>query len=165
MQEEKYGTRDRTYSAWHRRKSTQRFVGIERAQTLAMIDLDASLYVEYDDGTKEPLALIETARDVGQSYKTATVTKKLAARAGLPAFVLLYSPADMPNPADVQWKDIRSFRARMICPREEMWKQFTPEDWCKYLVTLREKTTARVDKEMNAEHDDWIKGFDANVKS
>ena len=51
MQEEKYGTRDRAYSAWHRRKSTRRFIGIEHAQLLAMIDLDASLYVEYDDGT------------------------------------------------------------------------------------------------------------------
>ena len=86
-QEEKYGTRDRTYSAWHRRLSTQRFVGIEKAQLLAMIDLDAALYVEYDDGTKEPLALIETAQDVGQAYKPATVTLRLAKRAD---FALLY---------------------------------------------------------------------------
>ena len=76
-QEEKYGTRDRTYSAWHRRLSTQRFVGIEKAQLLAMIDLDASLYVEYDDGTKEPLALIETAQDIGQAFKPATVTLQI----------------------------------------------------------------------------------------
>lgn len=45
MQEERYGNRDRTYSAWHRRLSTRRFVGLERAQLLAMIDLDAALYV------------------------------------------------------------------------------------------------------------------------
>ena len=64
-QEEVYNTRDRSYSAWHRRKSTGRFIGFEHAQLLAMIDLDASLYVEYDDGTKEPIALIETAIDVG----------------------------------------------------------------------------------------------------
>ena len=49
-----------------------------------MIDLDASLYIEYDDGTKEPLALIETAQDIGQTYKNTTVTKKLAERAKLP---------------------------------------------------------------------------------
>src|SRR5688500_12286183 len=71
-QEERFGTRDRSYSAWHRRNSTRRFVGIERAQTLAMIDLDASLYVEYDDATKEPIALIETAIDCGQEFKPAT---------------------------------------------------------------------------------------------
>ena len=52
MQEEIYGTRDRAYSAWHRRGSTRRYVGIDRAQLLAMIDLDAALYVEYDNGTK-----------------------------------------------------------------------------------------------------------------
>ena len=62
-QEERHGTRDRSYSAWHRRQSTRRYIGIEKATLLAMIDLDASLYVEYDDGTKEPLALIETAQD------------------------------------------------------------------------------------------------------
>lgn len=67
MQEEQYGTRDLTYSAWHRRLSTRRFVGIERAQALAMIDLDAALYIEYDQGSKHPVALIETARDVGQA--------------------------------------------------------------------------------------------------
>lgn len=55
MQEETYGTRDRAYSAWHRRMSTRRFIGIDRAQLLAMIDLDAALYVEYDNGSKEPL--------------------------------------------------------------------------------------------------------------
>ena len=65
MQEEIFGTRDRAYSAWHTRGSTRRFIGIDSAQLLAMIDLDAALYVEYDNGTKEPLALIETALDVG----------------------------------------------------------------------------------------------------
>jgi hypothetical protein len=38
MHDERYGTRDRTYSAWHRRLSTRRFVGIDRAQLLAMLD-------------------------------------------------------------------------------------------------------------------------------
>jgi len=73
----------------HRRHSTRRFVGIERAQLLSMIDLDAALYVEYDDSSKEPLALIETARDVGQGYKAATVTRNLAKRAGLPCYCVL----------------------------------------------------------------------------
>ena len=77
-QEERRGTRDMSYSAWHRRKSTSRFVGIEKAQTLAMIDLDAALYVEYDDSEKRPLALIEVAVDVGQRWKAGTVTQLLA---------------------------------------------------------------------------------------
>jgi hypothetical protein len=99
-QEERYGTRDRTYSAWHRRMSTRRFVGIERAQTLAMIDLDAALYVECDDRDYEPLALIETARDIGQDVKVAIATKRLAMRTKpvVPAYTLLYTPSAVRNP-------------------------------------------------------------------
>ena len=116
MQVERHGTRDRTYSAWHRRPSIRRFVGIERAQLLAMIDLDASLFVEYDDQTKEPVALIETARDVGQAFKAATVTARLAKRAGLPAYVVLYTPASNLNPSDQEWQDISRFRVRRLWP-------------------------------------------------
>ena len=155
MQEEKYNTRDRSYSAWHRRNSTRRFVGIEVAQNLAMIDLDASLYVEYDDGTKEPLALVETAIDVGQAYKTATVTKKLAERAGIPAFVLLYELADDPNPADCDFMDIKSFRAKVINwpfkedPKSFDWVKMDPEKWCRFLVWLRLKQAKVIDGDAN----------------
>lgn len=81
MQTERYGTRDQAYSAWHRAQSTRRYVGIEEAARLSMIDLDGALYVEYDDRDREPLALIETARDVGQKTKACTVTARPALRA------------------------------------------------------------------------------------
>jgi hypothetical protein len=150
-QEEVYGTRDRAYSAWHRRGSTRRFVGIEPAQTLAMIDLDASLYIEYDDGTKEPLALIETARDVGQTYKCATVTTKLAQRCVpiLPAYVLLYTLADTPNPADSVWPDIAGFRVMRLHPKpESRWWPYTPQAWADFLVRLRKRTGELLDEEL-----------------
>jgi hypothetical protein len=148
--EEKYGSRDRSYSAWHRRLSTRRFIGIERAQLLAMIDLDASLYVEYDDGTKEPLALIETARDVGQDYKTATVTKKLAERANMPCFVLLYTIGTAPNPADHLWPDITSFRVKRLWPKPEFqWRTVTPEAWANTLLRLRAKKLDDADAREN----------------
>ena len=154
MQEEAYGTRDRSYSAWHRRRSTSRYIGIESAQTLAMIDLDASLYVEYDDGKKDPLALIETAIDVGQPYKTATVTKKLAQRAKLPAFVLLYKLSKTPNPADHLWPDIVEFRAKVLhWPfvdhkiTKTGWVILQPAEWCKFLRSLRSRQAAVIDKE------------------
>lgn len=144
--EEKYGTRDRSYSAWHRRLSTRRFIGIESAQLLAMIDLDASLYVEYDDGTKEPLALIETARDVGQEYKTATVTKKLAERANMPCFVLLYKTSDKPNPADPAWKDISEFRVKRLWPKpEQTWRTVTPDEWALTLLKMRRWSADKLD--------------------
>lgn len=148
MQEEKYGTRDRAYSAWHRRKSTRRFIGIEHAQLLAMIDLDASLYVEYDDGTKEPIALIETARDVGQPYKTATVTANLAKRAELPCFVVLYALSDEKNPAYFLWFDIESFRVKRLWPKPESeWRIMSPQEWADNLLKMREWSTRKIDLE------------------
>lgn len=148
MQEEVYGTRDRSYSAWHRRLSTRRFIGIEKAQLLAMIDLDASLYVEYDDGSKEPIALIETARDIGQAYKTATVTMKLATRANLPCFVVLYTLSDKQNPADKRWKDIESFRVKRLFPKQEIkWRIMTPEQWANTLLKMREWSCRNIDYE------------------
>lgn len=52
--EERYGVRDKAYSAWHRRGSVRRFVGIDQAQLLSMIDVDGAMYVEYDQQDKEP---------------------------------------------------------------------------------------------------------------
>ena len=151
-QEEIYNTRDRAYSAWHRRRSTGRFIGIERAQLLAMIDLDASIYVEYDNGTKDPLALIETARDVGQAYKTTTVTLKLAIKADLPCFVLLYTLSEEDNPYDPKWKDIKSFRGMRLHPkRESDWRIFTPKEWAQLLIRLREWQAKKIDKELSKE--------------
>jgi len=151
MQEEVYGTRDRTYSAWHRRKSTGRFIGIEKAQLLAMIDLDASIYVEYDNGIKDPLALIETAQDVGQIYKAATVTKKLAQRASLPCFVVLYTKSENQNPADNNWNDIDSFRVKRLWPKPEyQWRTVTPQEWSETLLKMRKWQAKKVDKELFA---------------
>lgn len=146
MQEEQYGTRDRTYSAWHRRRSTRRFVGIERAQALAMIDLDAALYIEYDQGTKHPVALIETALDVGQAHKSATVTMRLAKLAGLPCYCVLYRAAEIPNPADPQWPDIQSFRVKRLWPRpERVWRTLEPGEWAKALLEIRSWVAERLD--------------------
>jgi hypothetical protein len=149
-QEERYHSRDRSYSAWHRRHSTRRFIGIEKAQTLAMIDLDASLYIEYDDGSKEPLALIETAIDVGK-HKVATVTKKLAMRTRpvIPAYVLLYTFSDSQNPADAKCRDIRSFRFRRIWPEPETeWEICSPREWAQKLVSLRDWTARKLDQQL-----------------
>lgn len=147
-QEEIYNKRRRDYSAWHRRNSIRRFVGIENAQLLAMIDLDASLYVEYDDGTKDPLALIEIAQDTGQPFKPATVTLKLAKRADLPCFVVLYTLAQENNPVDSQWKDIEMFRVMRLYPQPERnWRIMTPKAWAENLMSMRKYQADKLDKE------------------
>ena len=148
MQEERYGTRDRTYSVWHRRFSTRRFIGIEAAQRLSMIDLDAALYVEYDDQSREPLALIETARDVGQAWKSACVTKRLAQRAGVAAYVLLYRCSAAPNPADTSCPDISQFRIKRLWPKpEHAWRNLSPNDWANALLRIREWAARHLDIE------------------
>jgi hypothetical protein len=114
-----------------------------------MIDLDASLYVEYDDGTKEPLALIETAQDVGQEWKTATVTKNLARRANLPCLVVLYQCSDRPNPADPAFSDIECFRVKRLHPSEEYkWRNLTPGEYANLLIRLRDWKASQLDDEL-----------------
>ena len=147
--EENFGTRDLTYSAWHRRMSTQRFVGIENAQRLHMIDLDAALYIEYDDETKEPLALVETARESNR-YKCATVTRNLARKAGIPAFTLLYTPSNMPNPSYPSCMDIASFRVRRIWPEPNDWKTISPKDWAEWLLKIRQVSASKLDELLEA---------------
>lgn len=156
MQDERYGWRDSAYSIWHRRGSIRRFVGIEAAQALSMIDIDATLYVEYDDLSREPLALIETARDVGQARKPATVTANLARLAGLPAYCVLYRPADRRNPGfDCgSASDIDAFRVKRIWPRPESgWRKVTPAEWAKALIEIRRQSAYLLDRaESQAEY-------------
>jgi hypothetical protein len=152
MQEEVYGVRSGDYSAWHRRNSTRRFVGIDRAQLLAMVDLDCSLYVEYDDSSKEPLALIETARDVGQAYKPATVTLALAKKAKIPCYVVLFTPAAAPNPADPRCHDIERFRVKRLWPQPEReWRDLSPGEYATGLLKLREWSASHLDEAANDE--------------
>lgn len=149
-QEELTGKRDRTYSAWHRRNSTRRFVGIENAQLLSLVDLDMSVYVEYDDGTKEPLALIETAKDYGQAYKCATVTTNLAKRTvpALPCYVVLYKESTICNPCDPAVMDIECFRVKRLWPKpEHEWKIYTPQEWAENLLLLRTYHAKKLDQE------------------
>lgn len=149
-QEEMYGDRDLTYSAWHRRGSTGRFIGIEDAQLLAMIDLDVALYVEYDDGTKEPVLLIEVARDVAQDNKPSTVTRLLAERADLPAYVVLYRVSEEePNPASPELPDIEGFRVKRIWPSTEYtWRKLTPQEYAEGLLRVRRWQGKRIDKDV-----------------
>lgn len=137
--EERFHTRDLTYSIWHRPRSIGRFVGQSTAVTLGMIDLDGIIYLEYDNGTKEPIALIEYARDKKEN-KPASVMKRLAMRCvpKLPAFVVLYTPSTERNPADPNYQDISMFRVRRVCPEPETrFEYFSPKMWAEKLVSLR----------------------------
>lgn len=154
-QTERYGNRDLTYSAWHRRDSTRRYVGIELAQSLAMIDVDVCLWLENDDDTKDLLVVVETAKDVGQPYKPATITRKLAARCRpeVAAYVVLYQVIENPElPSHfipgTMLSDIAGFRVKRLHPKEEKeWRQLTPDAWCKELLRARQWAAKLIDED------------------
>jgi hypothetical protein len=110
------------------------------AKAIAMIDVDVPLYCEYRDQDKEPLALIETAIDRGQSDKTATVTRRLAERAGIPAYTTLYRLSGQKNPADKSsdvW-DIDRFRVKELHPNpSKSWLVMTPQQYYDFLRGIR----------------------------
>ena len=80
MREEKYNTRDRVYSWWHR-SSLPDFCDA--------IDLDL-LEVCHNTSCRLPLALMETARDVGQTSKNHYITKQIAELLKIHGYVVLY---------------------------------------------------------------------------
>lgn len=112
-----------------------------------MIDVDVPLYVEYDDDSREPVALIETAIDIGQDHKTATVTVNLARRRPiLPAFCLLYTLSAHTNPSDESVMDIASFRAKRLYPGpEKAWRIMTPAEWAWTLLAMRRWSARKLD--------------------
>lgn len=123
---ERFGQRDLTYSKWHRPKSMARFLDDRYAYNLDFIDLDA---IEYCYFCKEPLALLELARDVGQPYKSTTVCCNLANRANLPAYLTFYTPRN---------GDIVEFRVQQVAPSFEEYGILTPREYAGLLQSLRE---------------------------
>jgi hypothetical protein len=122
---ERYGVRDLTPSHWHREESMRRFLPAEQAHELAMIDLDA---IEYCRRCGEPLLLIELAKDVGQSFKSTTVMRKLARMANLRA-VLVFWMADE--------GEVVGFRVRSIHPYQPEEQSFTPSQYAVFLWSFR----------------------------
>ncbi len=139
-QREQHGRRDLAYSAWHRRNSISLFMSIEEAERLHQIDLDCVVFVEWSVGTREPVALIEAARDVGQDRKTSSYTARIGERAGVPVFTVLYTLSEAPNPADPSQPDIESFRMRQVAPAPPTgWHEMTPHEYADFLTWLREE--------------------------
>jgi hypothetical protein len=118
-------------------KSIARFLDPRQANALTMVDLDSVLFAEYNYPDKLPLCLVEVARDIGQE-KPAGVIRKLAELADVPGYVVLYTPANAPNPANQDWPDIESFRVQRIHPNpESTWRTLKPEQWAHALVQIR----------------------------
>lgn len=129
-QEERTGHRDLTYSRWHRQQSVKRYLGVERAAKLSMIDIDD---VEYCWACKEPLLIIETACANGVKCKTALVSEAVARRSQLPAAIVLYT-------VDPSGEDIASFHVRRLQPQADKdWEVMNPSQYAEWLWSFREE--------------------------
>jgi hypothetical protein len=142
MQTEKYGNREAEmiYSVWHRRESTKRFIGWERATVLSMINADQpiTIWCEYIEPTYMPVAILETALDIGQTNKPAMVTTKLVEMPPRRAYTVLFKISKEKNPADPNYADIESFRLKRLWPYpEEGWHTMNPKEYAEWLWQLR----------------------------
>jgi hypothetical protein len=111
------------YSRWHRTLSAD----------LSMVDLDA---VEYCALCRRPLAFIETARDLGQTFKPTTITQAVAAAHRAPALCVLYHLTAAGQ--------IDRFRVREL--PSGPWRILSPDQYAAYLRRLRDRHACRDSK-------------------
>jgi len=79
--DERYGSRDLTWSRWHR---------YTFGSDATMIDLDA---IGYCDKCKAPLYIVEATKDVGQR-KATTIAERVAQGLGVSGWLVMYSPGE-----------------------------------------------------------------------
>lgn len=117
-QDERWGKRDLTYSRWHRSPNLP--------NDCTYCDVDG---MEYCAVCKEPLVLVETAVDIRQDDKDTRPMERLAERANLPAWLVLYKKSDESDQATVI-----ALRVKKISPRKSEWYHFTPEQWREEII-------------------------------
>jgi len=127
--DERYGTRDLTFSTWHRYALPARATAI---------DLDL---IEYCQRCRMPLCLIESARDIGQDSKPTIVLQELAKIANVVAICVLYTPDGTRclcrhgRIADGCTHGISSFRVRQVHPADEPFETWQPWELAVWLTT------------------------------
>ena len=109
---ERWGTRDLSYSGWHRTLGSE----------LTYTDIDAC---EYCYKCEAPLVLIETAMDVGQSGKYTVPIYKLAKAAGIPFYLVFYKPVN-----DSMMLRVKKIGTSEIIPMDE-------SEYIRFLTSFR----------------------------
>ncbi|MEM4449336.1 MAG: hypothetical protein QXQ33_00730 [Nitrososphaerota archaeon] len=117
MRYEVTGKRDLAYSLWHRAIPDD---------NVTMIDIDS---VEYCNICFTPLSIIEHAEG-NQFSKPYMVTKIIAERLGIPAYVVLYKK---------KAGKIVQFNVRQVAPIENDWKRYEPEEFANFLIQIHRK--------------------------
>ena len=101
-----YAFSNGAYSDWHRK-----YDGI------AYIDVDS---VECCMYCYEPLAIIETCYDKGQTWKATTLSKIIASRLNIPCFLVFYKELT-PSSLTFRIKRIRSRQTKFQIMSEDQW--------------------------------------------
>lgn len=128
---ERFGTRDRAFSVWHRH---------HMPDSCDMIDVDVFVQYRRVGGDVVPLMMLEVAQDVGQDYKCAKVVAKAGRLQGTPVYVVLYRKAERPSPFDVEVADIEVFRVKQLVPTPwDHWQLMTPQEFREFLWHERER--------------------------
>ena len=106
-----YHSRGSAFNEWHRQYSG-----------IAAVDIDL---VPCCQKCYEPLCLIEHAFDKGQTYKTCSVTIKLAKRSRIPAWLIFYNDP------------VTKLRVQKLSPTLGQLKSIQPYTFIKYLQKLQ----------------------------
>jgi len=130
--DERYGSRDLTFSTWHR---------YALADRVTAIDLDL---IEYCQRCRMPLCLIESARDVGQASKPTAVLRELAQIANVVALCILYTPDGTICTCKSGRRiigcthGVSAFRLRRIHPIDEPFETWQPFELAAWLTQLHD---------------------------
>lgn len=134
---ERHGSRDLSFSRWHR-QALREFADNEAAgAACGMIDVDC---LEFCARCGMNLFLVEVARDVGQSRKATTQLERLAMSANLPAYCVLYTPTDDECPFDRRCRNptcrhgISRFRVRQVAPLIGEWTDREPMEFAVFVL-------------------------------
>jgi len=76
--------------------------------------------------------MFETAVDKGQTYKTTTVTQKIAIACKVPSFLVFYTPGS-------QHDEVTRFRIKKLTPVESKLRVMNPPEFIKMLKILQER--------------------------
>jgi hypothetical protein len=146
---ERWGTRDLTFSRWHR-QALRDFAGSEAdGAACGMIDIDC---LEYCARCGMNLFLVETAQDIRQAHKATTQMERLAGQANIPAYCVLYTPTGEDCPFDRRCRNpqcthgIQSFRVRQVAPVESHWHDKTAKEFAVFVLDFHSMHEATVCK-------------------
>lgn len=134
---ERHGTRDLSFSRWHRQALRQYAASEAEGAACGMIDVDA---MEFCGRCKMNLFLVECAQDVRLVNKRTDQIQQLAKQANLPAYCVLYTRTDEDCPSDRRCRNsecqhgISGFRVRQVAPVVGDWSWRTPAEFAGFVL-------------------------------